>query len=97
MPAAWSSRLLEEPKGRRAEWESGTGSLAADWNQGVAMAAGAGDHLMLSRLGLGEENAEKAGSSTLLLHESVVRVHPAKFVQHALPLSGLSVHIPCRR
>jgi len=36
------------------------------------MAAGAGDHLMLSRLGLGEENAEKAGSSTLLLHESVV-------------------------
>jgi hypothetical protein len=36
------------------------------------MAAGAGDHLMLSRLGLGEDNAEKAGSSTLLLHENVV-------------------------
>ena len=36
------------------------------------MAAGAGDHLMLNRLGLGEDNAEKAGSSTLLLHESVV-------------------------
>jgi hypothetical protein len=27
---------------------------------------------MLSRLGLGEDNAEKAGSSTLLLHENVV-------------------------
>ena len=38
----------------------------------ASMAAGAGDHLMLSRLGLGEDNAEKAGSSTLLLHENVV-------------------------
>ena len=38
----------------------------------TSMAAGAGDHLMLSRLGLGEDNAEKAGSSTLLLHENVV-------------------------
>ena len=36
------------------------------------MAAGAGDHLMLSRLGLGEENAETAGSSTVLVHENVV-------------------------
>ena len=36
------------------------------------MAAGAGDHLMLSRLGLGEEQAETAGSSTVLVHESVV-------------------------
>ena len=36
------------------------------------MAAGAGDHLMLSRLGLGEENAETAGSSTVLIHEHVV-------------------------
>ena len=36
------------------------------------MAAGAGDHLMLSRLGLGEENAETAGSSTILVHENVV-------------------------
>ena len=44
------------------------------------MAAGAGDHLMLSRLGLGEDNAEKAGSSTLLLHESVVR--PLLHVRH---------------
>jgi len=40
--------------------------------QATSMAAGAGDHLMLSRLGLGEDNAEKAGSSTLLLHENVV-------------------------
>ena len=40
------------------------------------MAAGAGDHLMLSRLGLGEDTAEKAGSSTLLLHESVVSQQP---------------------
>ena len=39
-----------------------------------AMAAGAGDHLMLSRLGLGEDNAESAGSSTVLVHENVVRV-----------------------
>ena len=37
-----------------------------------AMAAGAGDHLMLSRLGLGEDNAETAGSSTVLVHENVV-------------------------
>ena len=37
------------------------------------MAAGAGDHLMLSRLGLGEEQAETAGSSTVLVHENVVR------------------------
>jgi hypothetical protein len=37
------------------------------------MAAGAGDHLMLNRLGLGEDNAETAGSSTVLVHESVVR------------------------
>jgi len=36
------------------------------------MAAGAGDHLMLNRLGLGEDTAETAGSSTVLLHESVV-------------------------
>ena len=36
------------------------------------MAAGAGDHLMLSRLGLGEEQAETAGSSTVLVHENVV-------------------------
>jgi len=36
------------------------------------MAAGAGDHLMLSRLGLGDESAETAGSSTVLVHESVV-------------------------
>ena len=36
------------------------------------MAAGAGDHLMLNRLGLGEDNAETAGSSTVLVHESVV-------------------------
>ena len=38
----------------------------------TTMAAGAGDHLMLSRLGLGEEQAETAGSSTVLVHESVV-------------------------
>ena len=38
------------------------------------MAAGAGDHLMLSRLGLGEDSAETAGSSTVLVHENVVRV-----------------------
>ena len=37
------------------------------------MAAGAGDHLMLNRLGLGEDNAETAGSSTVLVHEGVVR------------------------
>ena len=46
--------------------------------QCAAMAAGAGDHLMLSRLGLGEDNAENAGSSTVLLHENVVPCLPQR-------------------
>ena len=40
----------------------------------AAMAAGAGDHLMLFRLGLGDEQAEGTGSSTTLQHENVVRL-----------------------
>ena len=49
------------------------------------MAAGAGDHLMLSRLGLGEDNAEKAGSSTLLLHENVVSFRRRRYPPISAP------------
>lgn len=50
-----------------------------------SMAAGAGDHLMLSRLGLGEDNAEKAGSSTLLLHENVVSFRRRRYPPISAP------------
>jgi hypothetical protein len=67
---------LVTPASAEARRQRGRSSLVA------TMAAGAGDHLMLNRLGLGEDNAEKAGSSTLLLHESVVscRTPPQAFM-----------------